>query len=63
MMEYIRPDYQAAFSQLARRFTMLDHMSLAEEKVEVNHIITEAMKLIEAVEKAELMLRSAGSGY
>ena len=61
MTEYIRPDYQAAYSQLARKFTMLYRIGImlhpsvsSDEAEEVDSIMFEAMRLIEAVEKAEL---------
>lgn len=58
-IEYLRPDYQAAYSQLARKFTILHRIVKPSvlNDAEVNCIIIEAMKLIEAVEKSELTLQ------
>ena len=54
-IEYLRPDYQAAYSQLARKFTILAHTLNPSDlgHTEANCFI-EAMRLIEAVEKSEL---------
>lgn len=56
--EYLRPDYQAAFSQLARKFTILAHTL---NQFDLGHTerdcLNEGMSLIEAVEKTELTIQ------
>jgi len=64
-VEYLRPDYQAAYSQLARKFTILERTLDDSEKVgdfwnaphDADRVIYEAMELIQAVEKAELTVQ------
>lgn len=56
MIEYSPLNYQAAYSQLARKFTMLERILNPSVLVdaEVNCILIEAMNVIKAVEKFEL---------
>jgi len=63
--QHLRLDYQAAYSQLARKFTILERTLDDSEKVgdfwnaphDADRVIYEAMELIQAVEKAELTVQ------
>ena len=63
--QHLRLDYQAAYSQLARKFTLLERTLDDSEKVgdfwnaphDADRVIYEAMELIQAVEKAELTVQ------
>lgn len=57
-LEYIPLDYRAAYSQLARKFTILAHtLNPSDLSIEGQDCLTEAIELIKAVEKTELTVQ------